>query len=405
MRAIFKLLVDNMKMTVRNKQALVWTFLMPIVLIVLFGLAFGKSETLVIKTGVIDNAKNEYSKSFIKSLKNIDAIKVTQKSKSKELKYLKEGDRSLVIIIPDDFGKAVDDLAAAKKAQEEAIKASQAPQAQGSAIANQTQAQQNTAPQAQSPPKIKASKLKVYYDETNQTVSGTAKSIIKQIVLSMNQKMSSSPEIFDLSFKKVSAIKLSAIDFFTTGILGMFLMNGGAIGVVMIIVGYREQGILKRLKATPLSITTFLGTNIIVRVIIAIIQMLTILGIAIFIFDAHVAGSYWLLGLIVIEGSLVFIALGFAIASFAESNQTAQAIGNIVTMPMLFLSGVFFPIESFPDFIQPIIKFLPLTYLVEALRQVMMRGAKFGAVAYEMGILAIFGVVIFVFSLFMFRWE
>ncbi|MCL4498865.1 MAG: ABC transporter permease, partial [Chloroflexi bacterium] len=133
--------------------------------------------------------------------------------------------------------------------------------------------------------------------------------------------------------------------------------------------------------------------------------MALLLGLAIVGFGAHVAGSPFLLGVLVVEGSLVFIALGFAIASFAQTNQTAMALGNIITMPMMFLSGVFFPTDSFPKFVQPLIKVLPLTYLADAFRQVMMRGAGFDAVSHDMLVMAVYGLVIFLVSVKMFKWE
>lgn len=421
------LLAASFKMNIRNKQALVWTFVMPVVLMILFGLAFGKSETISLKVGLVDEAKNRFSSDFVKGLKKNGALKVTTGKRDDELRALKNGDRSMVIILPKGFGSSALKLMEAKKKAEVAAKAAAEAAAKASTQARTSQ-QTGAAAPGQVPgqtapgsavvppvmgappssaehPKLKASELEVYYDKTNPSLFGTSKSLINQIVLGMNQKAAGAPELFKIAEKQVSSKKYSNIDFFAAGILAMFIMNGGAVAVVMILVGYREKGILRRLMATPMSIASFIGSQIAVRVVIALLQMALLLAIAIWVFGAHVMGSPLLLSAIVVEGALVFIALGFAIASFANSDQTAMAVANIITMPMMFLSGVFFPTDTFPKFIQPLIKVLPLTYLARAIREVMMRGSGFDVVAKDMGILAIFGLAIFLVSVRAFRWE
>ncbi|MCL5291869.1 MAG: ABC transporter permease [Actinobacteria bacterium] len=402
MLAIVNQLVANLKMTVRNKQALVWTFVMPVVLMLLFGMAFGGSETLVLKAGIVDEAKNDFSKQFVESLEKIEAFKVSRKSRGEELKALREGDRALVIILPKSFGEGAIKLIESKKKAEAMAKTAAETGAQPGDTRGAPEA---SATGAIAAPKVETSKLEVYIDKTNPSLAGTSRSMLNQIVLSMNQKVTGSPELFKIDERQISSRKYSNIDFFAAGILSMFIMNGGSVAVVMILVSYRERGILRRLMATPMSISSFIGSQIAVRVIIALMQMALLLAIAIWVFGAHVAGSPWLLSAIVVEGALVFIALGFAIASFANSDQTAMAVANIITMPMMFLSGVFFPTEMFPKFMQPLIKVLPLTYLSRALREVMMKGSGFEAVAKDMGILALFGIVIFLVSVRAFRWE
>lgn len=389
MNAIKKLFVATLKMTFRNRQAMIWTFVLPVVLMVLFGLAFGKSSSLTVKVGVVDQAKNALSKQYINGLEKISSFNITKGSRQEELDAMKAGNRAVVVVLPKGFGDSVKQASLAKQ----------------QASAATAVASKQSLPASVIQPKVEPSTFQVYLDKSNPNISNTAKLVLNQIVLTMNQKMTGTPDLFKMQEKSVSARRYSTIDFYAAGIMSMFIMNGGVMAVVMIIVGYRERGILTRLKATPLSLPLFLGTQILVRVVIALAQMLLLLGIAIFVFGAHVAGSWWLLSLLVIEGSLVFIAMGFGIASFARNNQTAQAVSQIIIMPMMFLSGVFFPTDTFPKFIQPVIHILPLTYLADSLRNVMMRGEGFNAVAGNMLILAVFGLVIFAASVFSFRWE
>ncbi|MHB0977013.1 MAG: ABC transporter permease [Candidatus Aquicultorales bacterium] len=396
MLSIAQLFMANLKMTFRNKQAMVWTFIMPIILMVLFGLAFGKTQSLSMKVGVVDQAKNDFSKQIVKGLEKVDAFKISKGTKDGELKALKEGDRTSVIILPKDFGSGPLKMIEAKKKAAAMAGNRQDPGTAGA---------QGSVSQGAPVNKVESSAMEVYYDPTNPNVTGTAKMVMGQVVSGMNQKINASPELFKIDEKEVTSRKYSNIDFFAAGIMSMFIMNGGVMTVIMILVGFRERGVLRRLNATPMSLSAFVGTQILVRVLIALLQMALLLGIAMVVFGAQVAGSPLLLSLIVVEGSLVFIALGFGIASFAQTNQTAMALGNIITMPMMFLSGVFFPTDSFPKFVQPLIKALPLTYLARALREVMMRGSGLETVARDMGILALFGLAIFGVSIKLFKWE
>ncbi|RJQ31734.1 MAG: ABC-2 transporter permease [Actinobacteria bacterium] len=407
-KTFLKLIKTNFKMTFRNKQAIAWTFVMPVILMILFGLAFGKERTISMKVAVIDNAKSTFSKEFVKGLKKIDVFRVSEGKKATEIKALKNGDRLAVIVLPGDFGNNAQAYIKASIGKAKAASLTRHPERSAVPAGRQEGSRDSLAsPQndLQSEPKVGASEIQVYYDEANRTMAQTAKMIMNQLVSSMNQKVAKSPKLFKVKEKNISAKKLSTIDFYVAGIIAMFTMQGGVMQVIMILVGYREQGILRRLKATPMSTTQYLGSQILVRILIALLQLALLLGIAIVAFGAQVAGSIWLLTALVIEGSLVFIALGFTLASFARTNQTAMALAQLITLPMMFLAGVFFPTDTFPQLVQPLIKAIPLNYLADGLRLVMMRGSGFSAISYDMFILAIFGTVFFLVSVKAFRWE
>jgi ABC-2 type transport system permease protein len=140
-------------------------------------------------------------------------------------------------------------------------------------------------------------------------------------------------------------------------------------------------------------------------VIVAIAQSLILVGLAWAVFGLVVRGSWLLIFVAIVLGSLAFLAIGFAISGFARNVETAASYANLVTFPMLFLSGVFFPIDSAPAWLQPITHVLPLSYLVDALREPMTRGEGLSAVWLDwLVLLATFAIALTV-AIRFFRWE
>ncbi len=125
------------------------------------------------------------------------------------------------------------------------------------------------------------------------------------------------------------------------------------------LVADREKLILKRLQATPLRRWQLVGSNVVMRLIIAVVQTAIIVGVGSAVFDVQVAGSWLLIGAFVLLGSLTFIALGYVIASFASSEESANGMTSVVQFPLMFLSGTFFPIDAMPDALQTVARAMP----------------------------------------------
>jgi ABC-2 type transport system permease protein len=185
----------------------------------------------------------------------------------------------------------------------------------------------------------------------------------------------------------------------------MSLMNSGVIGLSTAFVTYRERGILRRIKVTPFPLTNFILARIISQLLIAVAQAVILTGIGMALFGLHLDGSLLLALLVIIVGALVFLAIGFAISGFAKNAEAAASYANLITFPMLFLSGVFFSIDAAPAWIQPITKVLPLAYLVDALRDVMTKGRGFSAIWIDLVVLLGVFAAAMVFAVRFFKWD
>jgi ABC-2 type transport system permease protein len=140
-------------------------------------------------------------------------------------------------------------------------------------------------------------------------------------------------------------------------------------------VSLRERKILKRLGATPLPRRTLVLSQVILRLIIAFVQTVIILTVGRLVFDVQVGNQIVLMAIFIVLGGLSFVAMGYLVASFARTEAAGQAIVQVIQFPMMFLSGIFWPIEFAPDWLRPVVHVMPLTYLGDALRQVMVEGS------------------------------
>ena len=195
------------------------------------------------------------------------------------------------------------------------------------------------------------------------------------------------------------------IDFLIPGLLGFNLMSGGLWGVGFVVVDMRVRKLIKRLIATPMSRSDFLLSFVLVRAMFLIIELPLLLAFAHWVFGVPIRGSLLLIVALGILGSLVFAGIGLLLGSRAQTTQTAAGLVNLVSLPMLVCSGVFFSAARFPDAVQPVIRALPLTVLIESVRTVMLDGAGLIAVAKQVFVMLLWGVLCFGVALRLFRWH
>jgi ABC-type multidrug transport system permease subunit len=195
------------------------------------------------------------------------------------------------------------------------------------------------------------------------------------------------------------------IDFLIPGLLGFNLMSSGLWGVGFVIVDMRVRKLIKRMMATPMSRSHFLLSFVLVRAAFLLGELPVLLCFAYWVFNVPIRGSLPLIVGLCALGSLMFAGVGLLIGSRAQNTHTVAGLVNLATLPMLVTSGVFFSASRFPDAFQPIIKLLPLTALIEAVRTVMLDGAGLAAVANQVGIMLAWGLISFVAALVMFRWQ
>jgi ABC-type multidrug transport system permease subunit len=188
-------------------------------------------------------------------------------------------------------------------------------------------------------------------------------------------------------------------------LIGLGLMNGGMWGVGFNLVDMRIKRLLKRLIATPMRRGDFMLAQMTLRVATMFVEVGFLLLFARFVLGVPIFGSWAAIFAIGAVGALCFGGLGLLLASRAQRLETVMGLMNVVSLPMTIGSGVFFSVERFPALVRPVIRLLPLTALIDALRAVISEGAPLASQSVPLATLGIWGVLSFVVGLKLFRWN
>lgn len=352
------LVLGSLKMFLRNRQAVFFTFFMPLVFMAVFGL-IGRNRVQKVDLGLVAVAPDASVRNFIDAIKQVPTFNVTEGTEADEREQLDKGERVVVLVVPD----SLEPVGPVRPTIRVLINAGQAPQA------------------------------------------GSVISILQQMIDQQTLAAAHLESPVTLQPETINARNLKYIDFLLPGLLAMAIMQMSIFSVAFVFAEWREKGVLKRLVATPLRPFEFVGANVITRLAVSLAQALVLISVGVLVFNASVIGSYPLVILLTILGTLMFLGIGFTISSFAKTVETVPAIANLIVLPMLFLGGVFFPIDNFPTWLQHLAKILPITPFSTALRSVMLDGAGVGAIAKDIGLIAGWVVVFLALATYTFRFQ
>jgi ABC-2 type transport system permease protein len=203
----------------------------------------------------------------------------------------------------------------------------------------------------------------------------------------------------------VTGAAVRYVDWLFPGILGMNMMFSCLFGVGYVVLRYRKSGFLKRLHATPLTAFEFLTAQVLSRLcLILFVTLVLFVGVG-SIIHFHSVGSVALLILIAVLGALSMIALGLTIAAGISSEELVGGILNLMTWPMMLVSGIWFSLEGSPRWVQWAAHIFPLTHLIDAARAVMLDGAGIAQIAPNLLYLAVTALIFLTFGAWSFRWR
>jgi ABC-type multidrug transport system permease subunit len=238
------------------------------------------------------------------------------------------------------------------------------------------------------------------YDDTNPDAR-TARLVANQAIQAAAGRRDAIPATNQL----VHETGARYIDFVVPGLLGMNLMGSAMWGLGFSIVEARQKKLLKRLVASPMPRWQYLASFLLSRLAMLVIEVAAFLGFAGLAFGVPFRGSLFELAVLCVLTSLVFSALGLLVASRARTMEAVSGLMNLVMLPMWILSGVFFSASRFPAVIQPLVRALPLTAAIDAMRGNMLQGLSITQMLSPLAILLAWFIVPFAISLRIFRWR
>ncbi len=354
----------------RNKFGLFFGLIFPVILILIFGAIFsgGSSGTLNIYVQNQDtNAppQADIASQFLTALNSSTTIRVITVNATIDFsKYLADHSASDGIVIPQNF--SADYLA-------------------GTHV-----------------------NITVYGNPTagsSGIVSGTVNGYANYFNLNYFQKKYNdiTPAIISITSATVNTHQTKYIDFLIPGLIGFSILTSPMFSLVNISSEYKKTKLFKQLSLTPLTKMEWLTSKVLWYIVLTIAGFLLMVGVGVFAFGANVTLSVGLIPFLML-GPMLFAALGMLVGTVTKSPETAGVIGNIVTFPMMFLSGTFFPISTMPQYLQTTAHILPLFYVIEGLNNVMVYGNTTGALI-DLAVLAVITIVIFGLAVKLFKWR
>jgi ABC-2 type transport system permease protein len=238
------------------------------------------------------------------------------------------------------------------------------------------------------------------YDDTNPE-GRTARLITERAM----RRAAGAPDPVKISEDVVREPGSRYVDFVVPGLLGMNLMGSGIWGLGFSIVDARRRKLLKRLMASPMERWEYLASFLLSRLVTLVLEVALLLCFAAFVFDVPIRGPVWELAALCLISALAFSAMGLLIASRVRTIEAASGLMNLVMLPMWVLSGVFFSSERFPDAIQPIIRALPLTAVIDGLRGSMLQGTRLFEMTWQVPVIGAWLAGSFFLAMRLFRWK
>ena len=363
MTALIALTVANIKSYVRDRAALFWTLAFPLIFIFMFGFIFQGGGQSRLTLGWVDNDTSTESADLHERFAAQDGVTLVDAPEDEALSQMRVGDVDAVIVVPAGYGDTLSSNAET--------------------------------------PGIPAA-IAVYTDPSRSALAGEIYQAVGTVLGIVN--LGDRPPLVVPNPQTIQTENLNFISYFVPSMLGLSVMQVGIFAAIPLVAD-REKLILKRLAATPLRRWQLVGSNILMRLLIAMTQAVIIVLVGSMAFGVQITGNLLLVAGFVTLGAVTFLALGYVIASFANTEDSANGMTSVIQFPMMFLSGSFFQIDQMPDFLQLIARALPLTYLSDALRQVMVGGAPFAALWTCFAVLAVWLVVCFGIAARKFRWQ
>ncbi len=320
---LYHLTLANLKMIIRDRQAVFWALAFPLIFVIVFGLFFrdvGSSVTLA----VIDRAQDDLSARLMDSLSQADGIDIERHADETAARQaIADGDLANLLIIPQNLAAAASD----------------------------------------NPP----AQLTLVFDETDP-FSGVIIGVVGSFVDKTNLAMAQATERIALAPERVSSRAITYLDFLIPALAVWGVMNFSIIGLATTIAAQREKRILVRILATPLKVRIFFMSKVLSALVVSLAQAAIILAAGWLLFGVAVNGNPLQIAALIILGNIVFLNLGFVVGAFSRTVAAASGLGNAVALPLMFLSGVFFPTENLPAILRVIVEYLPLAPMLEMVR-------------------------------------
>lgn len=354
----------DIKRLFRDKVGIFFVFAFPLIFLVVFGSIFRGDSDISFRVALLNKSNTEFAKNFVEEAKADKVLKIDEEVTTLEQakEKMNRGQIDATITLPEAFG---------------AVGEKQFPTGQA----------------------------EVLYSESNQQAGQTLGSVLNSIFDEINKQFVTNERPFSANTQSTATKGLTQFDYTFAGILGFTILSLGIYGPTTVFPRLKEKKILRRYHTTTLKVWQYFTGNVISNGVIGLLAVTIMFTAATLFFNLNMRGNYLILASVVFLGVTLMFGIGLAIGGWAKNENQAAPLAQIATLPMMFLSGVFFPTFLMPEFLQNITKFIPLTPIVDSIRLVVTEGAGYAIIGQNLLIMAGWTVVIYFIAFKVFRWE
>jgi len=343
----------------RNTVGLFFGLIFPVILILIFGAIFANGFSGTITVYVQNRDNGPLSNAFIGAINKTQTVSVVLVDSSENFsQYLSAHSASDGIVIPQDFSSKYN----------------------ASIPVNVT-----------------------VYGNPSQSSSSILSGTVTEVINLLNLEHYKGIPIIGVDPTSVNNQATKYIDFLIPGLIGFSILVSPMFSLVNVSSEYKKTKLFKELSLTPITKMEWLAAKVLWYIILSAASFALMVAVGVLAFGAHIVLTVWLIPFLIL-GPMLFASLGMLVGTLAKSSDTASVIGNVITFPMMFLSGTFFPISLMPMYLRTIAHILPLYYVIEGLNAVMIY-SNYAQVATDLIVVTVITIIIFMAAARVFKWR
>ena len=347
----------------RNKVALFFTFLFPLVFLVVFGFIFGNDNQPNFEVGLIDRSESELTQTFLITAEASEIFEFDRDGDLEEFEIqLGRGEIDAIIILDENFGQ---------------VAASGRPEG----------------------------RLQLLYDQSDEQLGLAMISVLENISDRLNQNLAPADQPLTIDARTLQTADLSRFDYVFAGLIGFSMLSLGVFSMSEGFMQDKKSKALLRIRLAPVRAWQLIAATIFNRVLVGLVAVGLMFVAGILIFGFQMRGDYLNFLLFSIISLVCLLGFGTFIASWARDSNQAAPLANLISFPMMFLSGIFFPVYLMPDWLQQITAFIPLTAIVDGLRLILTEGMTIFGLGFQLLVIAVWSLVLYALAARSFRWE
>lgn len=359
--------VTNFKRLFRDGTALFFTFAFPLIFLFVFGFA-NRSTGVSFNVAVLNQSQTDSAKQFVASLDQQKVLKVDKKVTTLDLakQKMKRGQLDATITLPADFGT---------------VKAGQS---------------------------VPTGQADVTYTQNGTQAGQAIQSILQSQYFTVvnKQLVQTSATPFTAKTDPLNEKSLSSFDYAFAGLLGFAILGSGIFGPVNIFPELKKQGILRRMHTTPIRPWQYFLSVMLGNAIVGLMTLGLMFAVAMSpLFHLKVTGNLFELAIFLVFSIVLILGIGLSIGGWAKNERQAAPLTNIIVFPMMFLSGTFFPRFAMPVWLQGVTNYFPLTPVIDGARLISTEGQHLTQIGPQLGVMAVWLIIIYAVAFRVFRWE